>query len=124
MTPPDALATRIEHGLPAAPPADTGVPGHALSTSPRPRRAILAKYLAIFRVSLAERMTYRGDFLFGGFTIADAMYAPVVTRFRTYKFDLEREADAYCDAIMALPAMQEWVAAAKNEPMIIDQYEF
>ena len=65
-----------------------------------------------------------GDFLFGPFTIADAMYAPVVTRFRTYKFDLEREADAYCEAIMALPAMQEWTAAAKNEPMVIDQYEF
>jgi glutathione S-transferase len=65
-----------------------------------------------------------GDFLFGSFTIADAMYAPVVTRFRTYKFDLEREADAYCDAIMALPAMQEWAAAARNEPMVIDQYEF
>ena len=65
-----------------------------------------------------------GDFLFGPFTIADAMYAPVVTRFRTYKIDLEREADAYCDAIMSLPAMQEWAAAARNEPMIIDQYEF
>jgi len=65
-----------------------------------------------------------GDFLFGHFTIADAMYAPVVTRFRTYGFDLEREADAYCDAVMASPAMQEWAGAAKNEPMIIDQYEF
>jgi glutathione S-transferase len=65
-----------------------------------------------------------GDFLFGAFTIADAMYAPVVTRFRTYKLDLEREADAYCDAVMALPAMQEWAAAARNEPMVIDQYEF
>jgi glutathione S-transferase len=65
-----------------------------------------------------------GDFLFGHFTIADAMYAPVVTRFRTYGFDLERGADAYCDTVMASPAMQEWAAAAKNEPMIIDQYEF
>jgi glutathione S-transferase len=65
-----------------------------------------------------------GDFLFCQFTIADAMYAPVVTRFRTYKIDLEREADAYCEAIMALPAMQEWIAAARNEPMIIEQYEF
>jgi glutathione S-transferase len=65
-----------------------------------------------------------GDFLFGPFTIADAMYAPVVTRFRSYKFDLEREAAAYCDAITALPAMQEWAAAARNEPMVIDRYEF
>ncbi|HUI34645.1 MAG TPA: glutathione S-transferase C-terminal domain-containing protein, partial [Stellaceae bacterium] len=65
-----------------------------------------------------------GDFLFGRFTIADAMYAPVVTRFRTYKIALEREAEAYCVTIMAMPAMQEWAAAAKNEPMVIDQYEF
>ena len=65
-----------------------------------------------------------GDFLFGQFTIVDAIYAPVVTRFRTYKIDLEREADAYCEAIMALPAMQEWITAARNEPMIIEQYEF
>ncbi|MBV9551761.1 MAG: glutathione S-transferase C-terminal domain-containing protein, partial [Alphaproteobacteria bacterium] len=65
-----------------------------------------------------------GDFLFGPFTIADAMYAPVVTRFRTYAIDLEREADSYCEAVMALPAMQEWLAAARDEPMVIDRYEF
>ena len=38
--------------------------------------------------------------------------------------ELEREAEAYCETIMAMPAMQEWAGAAKNEPMIIDQYEF
>ena len=65
-----------------------------------------------------------GDFLFGGFTIADAMFAPVVSRFRTYRTELEREADAYCDAVMAMPAMQEWIAAARNEPMIIEKFEF
>jgi len=65
-----------------------------------------------------------GNFLFGQFTIADAMYAPVATRFRTYKTDLEREAEAYCDTIMAMPAMQEWITAAKNEPMIVERYEF
>jgi len=65
-----------------------------------------------------------GGYLFGHFTIADAMYAPVVTRFHTYKIDLEREAEAYCETMTALPAMQEWAAAAKNEPMVIDQYEF
>jgi len=65
-----------------------------------------------------------GDFLFGQFTIADAMYAPVVTRFRTYRVELEREAEAYCETIMSMPAMQEWVTAARNEPMIIERYEF
>ena len=47
-----------------------------------------------------------------------------MTRFRTYKIDLEREADVYCEKIMALPAMQEWIVAARNEPMIIDASEF
>jgi glutathione S-transferase len=82
------------------------------------------RVMAIWRQCRNRFGEKNGDFLFGSFTIADAMYAPVVTRFRTYKIDLEREADAYCDAIMALPAMQEWAAAARNEPMVIDQYEF
>jgi len=82
------------------------------------------RVMAIWRPCRNRFGEHNGDFLFGPFTIADAMYAPVVTRFRTYKFDLEREADAYCDAIMSLPAMQEWVSAARNEPMVIDQYEF
>jgi glutathione S-transferase len=66
----------------------------------------------------------KGDFLFGHFSIADATYAPVVTRLRTYRLELERDADTYCETIMTLPAMQEWIAAARNEPMIIDKYEF
>jgi glutathione S-transferase len=82
------------------------------------------RVMAIWRQCRNRFGEKNGDFLFGPFTIADAMYAPVVTRFRTYKIDLEREADAYCEAITALPAMQEWAAAARNEPMVIDQYEF
>jgi glutathione S-transferase len=66
-----------------------------------------------------------GDvFLFDHFTIADAMYAPVVSRFRTYKIELDREASDYVEAIWGLPAMQTWLAAARNEPMIIDDAEF
>jgi glutathione S-transferase len=87
-------------------------------------QADINRVMAIWRQCRSRYGEKNGDFLFGPFTIADAMYAPVVTRFRTYKFDLERESDAYCDAIMALPTMQEWVSAASNEPMIIDQYEF
>jgi glutathione S-transferase len=81
------------------------------------------RIMAIWR-GCRTRFGAGGDFLFGQFTIADAMYAPVVSRFRTYKIELEREAEAYCDTILALPAMQEWSAAARNEPMIIAQYEF
>ena len=82
------------------------------------------RVMAIWRQCRSRFGEGNGDFLFGRFTIADAMYAPIVTRFRTYKIDLEGEAEAYCETIMAMPAMQEWAGAAKNEPMIIDQYEF
>lgn len=71
-----------------------------------------------------KRFGKGGDFLFGGPTIADAMYAPVVSRFLTYKVELDEEAHAYCDAISAVPAFQEWYAAARNEPMIIEEFEF
>ena len=57
-----------------------------------------------------------GPFLFGAFTIADAMFAPVVTRFQTYGVAVEAETRAYMDAVLALPAMEEWTAAAKDEP--------
>ena len=57
-----------------------------------------------------------GPFLFGPFTKADAMYAPVVTRFTTYAVELDDEAcRAYCDAALALPALAEWYAAAREE---------
>jgi ABC-2 type transport system permease protein len=65
MTPPDTLATPIEQSFPQPAPDAASGAEHALSPAPRRGRAALGKYLAIFRVSLAERMTYRGDFLFG-----------------------------------------------------------
>lgn len=60
-----------------------------------------------------------GPFLFGGFTIADAMFAPVVTRFETYGVAVDAVSRAYMDAVQALPAMQEWTAAAKAEPWVL-----
>jgi len=71
-----------------------------------------------------DRFGKDGDFLFGHVTIADAMFAPVVSRFRTYKVELNAEMQAYCDAVWTLPAMQEWAAAARNEPMVIESAEF
>jgi glutathione S-transferase len=65
-----------------------------------------------------------GDFLFGSFGIADSMYAPVVSRLLTYKVPLDHESEAYAAAVTAWPAYQEWLAAARREPMVIDQYEF
>jgi glutathione S-transferase len=62
------------------------------------------------------RFGQSGPFLFGQFTIADAMYAPVVTRFETYAVKLEDDAAAYCQTVLALPAMREWARAALDEP--------
>ena len=71
-----------------------------------------------------KRFGEGGKFLFGNPTIADAMYAPVVSRFRTYKVALDEEAQLYADAVWAWPPMQEWAIAAGNEPMIIEEFEF
>ena len=79
------------------------------------------RVVAIWRECLQR---YGGPFLFGAQPcIADAMYAPVVTRFLSYDVSLDRECAAYCKRVMALPAMQEWVAAAKQEPDEIDELD-
>ncbi len=63
-----------------------------------------------------------GPFLFGAQrTMADAMYAPVVTRFVTYDVKLEPRLKAYADTIMAMPEMVEWIAAAQEEPAEIEE---
>ena len=68
--------------------------------------------------------TYGGPYLFGKQpTVADAMYAPVVTRFLSYDVALNLVCAAYCQRIMSLPAMQEWVAAAQAEPEEIDELD-
>lgn len=62
-----------------------------------------------------QRFGSTGDFLFGSFTIADAMYAPVVSRFTTYGVALDPVCQAYVEALWALPAMQNWLTAAVAE---------
>lgn len=64
-----------------------------------------------------------GDFLFGRFGIADAMFAPVVLRFQTYDVALEGAARAYADAVLALPALQAWVADAMAETDRIEKFD-
>lgn len=55
-------------------------------------------------------------FLFGSFGVADAMFAPIVSRFRTYGVPLDPVEASYADAVWAYPPMQEWVEAARREP--------
>jgi glutathione S-transferase len=62
-------------------------------------------------------------FLFGPFSAADAMYAPVVLRFRTYEVELPKAARSYYDAMLELPAMREWIAAAERESESIPQFD-
>lgn len=67
---------------------------------------------------------YGGPYLFGARrTLADAMYAPVATRFLTYDVPLDNACAAYCQTLMAMPEMGEWVAAAKLEPDDIEELE-
>jgi glutathione S-transferase len=68
--------------------------------------------------------TYGGPYLFGKqLSVADAMYAPVVTRFLSYDIPLDKVSAAYCKRIMELPAMKEWIAEAKKEPEDIDELD-
>jgi glutathione S-transferase len=71
-----------------------------------------------------RRFGQGGPFLFGAFSIADAMYAPVVLRFRTYDVQLDARLRDYCSAVLALPAMEEWMAAARAEEWTLDAYEY
>ena len=64
-----------------------------------------------------------GPFLFGRFGAADAMYAPVVSRFQTYAVPVGTETRAYMDAVMALPAWREWVEAGIKEPWVLPEDE-
>ena len=64
-----------------------------------------------------------GAFLFGGFSAADAMFAPVVNRLHVYDVPVAKTTRAYMEALMALPAWQAWIAGAEAEPWRIERYE-
>ncbi len=65
-----------------------------------------------------------GPWLYGARpTIADAMYTPVATRFRTYDVKVDRISEAYCEHVLAWPDMREWWAAAQREPEQIEELD-
>jgi glutathione S-transferase len=83
--------------------------------------ADIERITAIWNDCLA---TYGGPFLFGERRcMADAMYAPVVTRFRTYHVKLDKASLLYGERIVQMPEMQEWIAAARLEPEEIDELD-
>lgn len=64
-----------------------------------------------------------GGWLFGRFGVADAMYAPVVLRFRTYGVDLPQSARAFADRVLESEAMQRWLTAAESETEVLEREE-
>ncbi|MDX2087449.1 MAG: glutathione S-transferase [Kofleriaceae bacterium] len=96
----------------------TAMPMDLLSSSPGKTHppAALADARRVQDVWRTELAASGGPFLFGAFTIADAMYAPVTTRFTTYGVQLDAVCQAYVDAIAALPAFMAWKQDARAEP--------
>jgi glutathione S-transferase len=70
-----------------------------------------------------ERYGASGPFLFGRFGAADAMFAPVVHRFRTYAIEVCPQSRAYMETMMALPAFQEWTKDGLAETLVIEKFE-
>ncbi len=80
----------------------------------------ISRVTAIWRECLAA---YGGPYLFGKLTMADAMYAPVCTRFRTYDVRLDAVSQAYCKTILKWPPLVAWTKAAKAEPDDFDELD-
>ena len=83
-------------------------------------QADIDRIATIWRECFAEN---GGPYLFGTLTMADAMYAPVVTRFQTYDVKLDRDCSTYCERIMALPDMIAWREAALVEPDELEELD-
>jgi glutathione S-transferase len=69
------------------------------------------------------RHNARGPFLFGAFSAADAMFAPVVHRFRTYAIEVSPQAKAYMDTMWTFPAFAEWTRDGLAETIVIPKFE-
>lgn len=83
-------------------------------------QADLDRIFAIWRMCLADSA---GPYLFGARSVADAMYAPVVTRLRTYAVPVPEDLVDYCATILSMPEMQEWEAAACAEPDHVEEFD-
>ena len=120
-----SVATEMHGGFPAmrqAIPLNFSGLAKRVPTLSDDARAQIARIQALWSACL-RRPGRSGPFLFGRFSVADAMYAPVVSRFRTYPVPLADPVRAYVDAVWDLPAMQEWGALAAREPEREARYE-
>jgi glutathione S-transferase len=85
-------------------------------------RSEIDRILEIWR-DCRKRFGAGGPFLFGRFGIADAMYAPVVTRFDTYGIELSGAERDYSEAVQALPSLKDWIKAGRAEPRVVKASE-
>jgi glutathione S-transferase len=92
-------------------------PGYKVFAGARPD---IERIVAIWNECLE---LYGGPYLFGKPSVADAMYAPVTTRFVTYDVQLDRASHGYCRTISAWPLMQEWTQAALEEPEELEELD-
>ena len=104
-------------------PMNTGRTYPAFALTPEVERDI-GRIDALWREALHGFGGEGGPYLFGAFGAADIMYAPVVTRFRTYDVPLSDASEAYVNAVLAHPFMQDWYAGADAEAWRLDRIEF
>lgn len=95
------------------------IPGHNRSSAVTNE---IGRVVSIWN-DVRSRFGDGGHFLFGDFSIADAMYAPIVSRFATYSVKLDGIAARYAETILKLPALQTWYAEAQLESEVITSYE-
>ncbi len=119
-----SLASEMHAGFVAlreACPCNFRRPPSAIPLS-EPVRADVARIEAAWRHA-REAFGRSGPFLFGRFSAADAMFAPVVNRFHVYDVPVAKPARAYMEAMMDLPEWKAWIAGAAAEPWRIEKYE-
>ncbi len=87
-----------------------------------PVRAEIDRILTLWAQARA-RFAGTGEYLFGNWSAVDMMYAPVVTRFVTYKVPVPPFAATYMDAVLEHPHVVDWIEKAQDEPWVIEEYE-
>jgi glutathione S-transferase len=97
---------------PARPAGDGFRPQKTIARTARETKKQIARIIAAWESALD---TYKSKFLFGELSVADCMYAPVVSRFETFGVAVPASVRAYMDRVIALPAMREWHAASQKE---------
>ncbi|SDV50329.1 glutathione S-transferase family protein [Chitinasiproducens palmae] len=118
-----AVSAEMHSGFTAlrqAMPMNVHATGFAGRVVPEEVRADIARIEALLAECLAAS---GGPFLFGDFSIADAMYAPVALRFETYRPTLSATTQAYVQRLLALPALQQWVEDARVEGHRLARYD-